>query len=361
MPSTDIPGRKREHLEVAAGSDVEARGGPGWDDVHLVHAALPRTDLDAVSLETEFLGRRLGAPLVIASMTGGHPGAGRINAVLAGAAERHGLAMGVGSQRAALCDPALAGTYAAAREAAHTAFLIANLGAPQLVRQRDRSPVSGDDIRRVVAMVGADALALHLNFLEESVQTGGDRQAAGLREALAAAIRESPVPAIAKETGAGLSRQSAFELAGLGFAALDVGGRGGTTFAAVEAIRADRHGDRRGAQVGHVYRDWGIPTAVSVVGAAAAGLPLIATGGVRSGLDAAKALALGASLVGVARPLVRAALEGEEAVDAWIVQFLEELKVAVFLAGGVGVQDLRSAPRVVLGDTRCWLEDLGYR
>ena len=360
MPSSDIPGRKREHLEVAAGPDVEAVGGPGWNDVHLVHEALPRTDLAAVTLETEFLGRRLRAPLVIASMTGGHPDARPINAVLAGAAERHGLAMGVGSQRAALWDASLAGTYAVARESAPGAFLIANLGAPQLVEQGEGPPTSAAELHRVVDMIEADALAIHLNFLEESVQTGGDRRVAGLRDALAAAVSASPVPTIAKETGAGLSRQSALELAGLGVAALDVGGRGGTTFAAVEAIRARRHGDVRGAELGRVYRDWGIPTAVSVVGATAAGRPLIATGGVRSGLDAAKALALGATLVGVGRPLVRAARDGRQAVDAWIEQFLEELRVAVFLSGSARVQDLRSAPRVILGDTRRWLEDLGY-
>jgi isopentenyl-diphosphate Delta-isomerase len=360
VPSSDIRGRKLEHLEVAAGAGVEAGRGPGWEDVELVHAALPRIDLAAVSLETAFLGRALRAPLVIASMTGGHPATHRVNAVLAGAAERHGLAMGVGSQRAALWDPSLAGTYTIAREAAPGAFLIANLGAPQLVAQGEEAPVSADDVRRVVDMIEADALAVHLNFLEEAVQTGGDRQVAGLREALAAAARESPVPAIAKETGAGLSRESALELASLGFAALDVGGRGGTTFAAVEAKRAERHGDPRGARVGHVYRDWGIPTAASIVGASAAGLPMIATGGVRTGLDAARALALGASLVGVARPLVQAALDGPEAVDAWIVQFLDELRVAVFLSGSVTVEDLRRVPRVILGDTRRWLEDLGY-
>jgi isopentenyl-diphosphate delta-isomerase len=359
VSSTDIPARKREHLEVVAASEVES-GGAGWADVHLVHAALPRTDLAGVDLETEFLGRRLKAPLVIASMTGGHPDAGRINRVLAEAAEGHGLAMGLGSQRAALCDPGLAPTYAVAREAAPTAFLIANLGAPQLVPQGGAPAATSDDLRRAVDMIRADALAIHLNFLEESVQTGGDRQAAGLREALAAAAAASPVPAIAKETGAGLSRESAIELAGLGFRALDVGGLGGTSFAVVEAIRAERRGDRRGAALGRAYHDWGIPTAVSVVGALAAGLPVIATGGVRSGLDAAKALALGATLVGVGRPLVRAALQGPEAVEAWIAQFLEELRVAVFLCGGRCPRDLAGVPRVILGDTRAWLADLGY-
>ena len=146
----------------------------------------------------------------------------------------------------------------------------------------------------------------------------------------------------------------------MGFSALDVGGVGGTSFAAVEGERAAERGDRRGATLGRVFRDWGLPTAVSVVGATATGLPLVATGGVRTGLDAASAIALGATLVGVARPLLQAAMEGEAAVDAWIAQFLEELRVTIFLTGGRALADLRTCDRVVLGDTRRWIEDLGY-
>jgi isopentenyl-diphosphate delta-isomerase len=157
-----------------------------------------------------------------------------------------------------------------------------------------------------------------------------------------------------------MSRGAALELAGLGFSALDVGGVGGTSFAAVEGQRAAERGDWRGAALGRVFRDWGLPAAVSVVGAAVAGLPVVATGGVRTGLDAANAIALGATMVGVARPLLVAALEGEAAVDAWIGQFLEELRVAIFLTGGRSLADLRSCGRVVLGDTRRWIEDLGY-
>jgi isopentenyl-diphosphate delta-isomerase len=339
---------------------VDAGVAAGWGDLHLLHQALPAGDLDGVDLRAEFLGHALGAPLVIAAMTGGHAAAKKVNAVLAQAAGRHGLAMGLGSQRAALRDARLAGSYRVAREAAPEAFLIANIGAAQLVRQTGEPPLSADELRAVVRLVNANALAIHFNFLQETVQPEGDRRAAGLREAFSAAVRAVDVPVIGKETGAGFSRPAALELRDLGARALDVGGVGGTSFAAIEGIRARAQRNRRGSALGAMLRDWGVPTAVSIVAAAASGLPIIATGGVRNGLDAAKAIALGASLVGVARPLLTAALQGTEAVDAWITQFLDELRAVMFLSGCAGVQDLQRVPRVVLGDTRRWLDDLGY-
>jgi isopentenyl-diphosphate delta-isomerase len=357
----EVERRKGEHLRIASSGDVEAAVGPGWRDVHLVHSALPAVDLDEIDVSTELLGRTLRVPLVIAAMTGGHSAAGRINRLLASAAERHGLAMGVGSQRAALRRPDLAATYAAAREAAPTAFLLGNVGAAQLIAQASGDLIDAAGVRAAVEMIGADALAIHLNFLEELVQTEGDRRAGGIREALRAAVAASPVPVVAKETGAGLSREVAFELAELGFSALDVGGAGGTSFAAVEVKRAVERGDLRGARLGRTFRDWGLPTVVSLAGAAATGLPVIATGGVRSGLDAAKALALGATAVSVGRPLLEAALAGEHAIDEWIEQFVEELRGAVFLCGVRSCAELHGVARVVGGETRRWLDDLRYR
>ncbi len=352
--------RKGEHLAIATREDVESHASAGWPDVHLLHEALPRVDLDEIDLSVEFLGHQLQAPLIIPAMTGGHPAAREINARLGRAARRYGLAMGVGSQRAALRNPELADTYRVAREVAPGTLLVANLGVAQLVSQASGEPLRPEQVWEAVAMIGADALAIHLNFLEEVVQTEGDRRVRGLREALAGVVAGAPVPVIAKETGAGLSRQTAIELARLGFQALDVGGLGGTSFAAVEALRARARGDRRGDRLGRVYRDWGIPTAVSVVAAVETGLPVIATGGVRSGLDAARALALGARMVGVARPLLAAALEGEEVLGTWIECFLEELRVAVFLTGGSRAADLQTTPKVITGETRRWLDDLGY-
>jgi isopentenyl-diphosphate delta-isomerase len=356
-----VEARKAEHLQVTATRDVSTRVGPGWADIQLIHEALPEIDLDAVDLGCEFLGKKLRAPLAISAMTGGHAMARELNAVLARAAERHGLAMGVGSQRAALRNTQLAYTYTVVRDEAPSSFLIANIGAPQLVDQSSGPALGVEEARAAIAMIEADALAVHLNFLEESIQPEGDRRAEGCAAAIRAIVSVAGVPLIAKETGAGVSRASALRLRDLGLAALDVGGVGGTSFAAIEGLRAEAQGDERGRRLGELLRDWGVPTAVAVIGATAAGFPIIATGGVRSGLDAAKALAIGASLVGVARPLLQAAMEGDAAVDAWIEQFLEELRTVLFLTGSRTIAELQARPRVVLGETRAWLEQLGYR
>jgi isopentenyl-diphosphate Delta-isomerase len=356
-----IEARKADHLRLSASGDVNALVGPGWDDVRLVHEALPELDQAAIDLSVLFLGSRLQAPLMIAGMTGGHKTAHTVNAVLARAAERHGLAMGVGSQRAALTRSDLAYTYTVVREQAPSAFLIGNIGAPQLIAQGSTPPLQLEEVARAVQMIRANALAVHLNFLQESVQPEGERQAAGCAAALRTVVGYVAVPVIAKETGAGLSRSTALVLKSLGVAALDVGGVGGTSFAAVEGLRAEAQGASGAQRLGEVFRDWGIPTPVAVIGVQAAQLPVIATGGIRTGLDAAKALALGATLVGVARPLLQAALEGDQAVDSWIRQFLSELRTTMFLTGSANLASLRAKPRVITASTREWLVQLGYQ
>jgi isopentenyl-diphosphate Delta-isomerase len=356
----DIPQRKLEHVEITTHQAVTGSTGAGWADVRLLHACLPEVDKESVDLSVDLLGHRLRAPVVIAGMTGGHPQAAPINATLARAAQAYGLAMGVGSQRAALRTPALAGTYAVAREAAPTALLMANVGLPQLLDQRDQPALTLAEIQTAVDAIRADALVVHLNYLQEVVQPEGETRARGALAALARLCAALPRPVVAKETGAGMTGAQAALLRGAGVAALDVGGAGGTSFALVEAERAAARGLAASERLGQLYEGWGVPTAVSVVETADVGLPIIATGGVRSGLDAAKALALGATAVGVARPALSAALQGYEALTRWLDQFLEELRVALFLTGSPDVAALRRQRRIILGPTRHWLRQLGH-
>jgi isopentenyl-diphosphate delta-isomerase len=343
--AASVRARKAEHLALALDPAAEPAGGAGWGDLALVHDSLPEIDLEEVDLTTEFLGAQLRAPLMIAGMTGGHPEAEEINARLGAAAQRHGLAVGVGSQRAALLDRSLEGTFAAVRRSAPDAFVVANIGVAQLVPQGARAALSPADFERIIEMVAADALAVHLNFLEETIQP-----------CLCKAVS---VPVIAKETGGGMAPATATRLVALDVAALDVGGAGGTSFTAIEQMRAERQGDAGGSALGETFARWGTPTPVAVAAAARTEVPVIASGGIRSGLDAAKALALGATAVAVARPLLAAARAGESALDAWIDRFLAELRTALFLTGCTAPMQLRERPIVVSGHVRAWLEDLG--
>jgi isopentenyl-diphosphate delta-isomerase len=358
-PAAAIQRRKEEHLKDAQ-TDVEAHAAPRWGDVHLVHHALPEVDFDDVRLGTSFLGRRLDAPIMMAALTGGHPQALVLNAVLARAAERRNIALGVGSQRAALQDPSLAETYAVVRREAPTAYLLANVGVAQLIEQAGSPALTASDVGAAIDMIDADALVVHLNFLEEVVQPEGDRRAAGCLAAIERLVAElgGRVPVIAKETGAGLAPAVARRLIGAGVAALDAGGQGGTSFAAIEGIRAARRGDALRAGLGVTFRDWGIPTAASVASVAPLGVPVIATGGVRTGLDAAKAISLGATLVGLARPVLQAAVAGEEALSDLLDRLLLELRTAMFLTGSADTDHLRRTAPVVAGETAGWLERL---
>ncbi len=353
-----IQRRKAEHLDLAAGGDSGARLAAGWHDVALRPAALPEIDVDQIDCSQLLLGRRLRFPLVIAGMTGGFDRGAEVNAVLAEAAEAFGVAMGVGSQRAALSDAGPVRSYAIARRLAPTALLIANVGAPQLIAQDEARALSLAAVHHAIDMIGADALAVHLNYLQELVQPEGDHRARGCAEAMARLSAELPVPVIAMETGAGMTRECALALRACGVAAIDVGGRGGTSFAAVEGMRAAGLGDMRHARLGELFRDWGIPTPVAVLEAVPVGLPVIATGGVRTGLDAARAIALGATAVGVARPLAQAALQGRSAVERWLRRFLDELRVAMFLTGSRTLAELRANRPLVLGQTREWVRQL---
>jgi len=359
MPD-EIKQRKAEHVSVALSQDVSAPQRANWADIQFVHQALPEVDLDEIDTSVNFFGRTLRYPIFISSLTGGHPDVTSINRNLARAAEYYGLALGVGSQRAGIVNPDVASTYAVTRDFAPNAFLIANIGAPQLIAQPRHPAFTLEQVQRAIAMIGANALAVHMNSLQEAAQPEGDRRAVGEAAALQALTSQLALPVIAKETGAGVCREQAVLLRSCGVAAIDVGGAGGSSMTVMEAARSQSRGDERTMNIGLLYRDWGIATPIAVVEAGVAGLPLISTGGVRSGLDIARALALGATLVGMGFPFLKAASESYEAVCELLESVVAELKVAMQLSGASSISKLREVDIVVGGETRNWLTLRGF-
>jgi isopentenyl-diphosphate delta-isomerase len=337
--------RKAQHLDLCATRDVEGRGGTLLDEVQLLHDALPELSLSEVDLGTELLGRRLLAPVLISGMTGGTEEAGELNRALATAAQKFGLGMGVGSQRAMLEAPQAAASYCV-REVAPDILLLANLGAVQL---RDAGPEAA---ARLVGAIGADALCVHLNPAQELVQDEGDRDFRGCLAAIGELAAELPVPVVVKETGCGLSRQALDRLRAVGIGWVDVSGAGGTSWTGVEALR----GSPRQRALGQELREWGIPTAACLVFARRAGLRAIASGGIRSGLDAARALALGAEAVSLALPFLRAHREGGlSGLLQEIERLLEALRAVCLLTGSASASALRDAPRALGPGLRAWI------
>lgn len=343
--------RKAEHVNIILQENVSAEYNY-WNDVRLVHNALPEIDLDDIDVRVTFLGKRLQAPLIISSMTGGFGMGKEINANLAKAAAEVGVAMGVGSQRAALEKPDLAPTYAVVKDFG-VPLVLANLGAPQLVPQEAKRAYGLADAKRAMDMIDADALIVHLNFLQEVVQPEGDRRAKGCLAAIRSLAAEFPL--MAKETGAGISRETAKRLKDAGAKAIDVGGLGGTSFSAVEHYRARKEASTLKERLGATFWNWGIPTPASLR-LADVGLPLVATGGVRSGLDVAKGIALGATMVGMAKPMLEAAKVSADAVVTELRAVIEELKAAMFLTGATSIQELQRRRAIVSPPTASWLE-----
>jgi len=348
----DLSHRKAEHVKVVLGRPVEGRY-RYWDDIQLVHRALPEIDFDEIDPSVTLLGKKLRAPIVITGMTGGFPDALTINQNLARAAAEVGVAMGVGSERAAVLKGQYPESYACVARF-EVPLKFANIGAPQIIPQRPGDRVVGtEEVRAAMQLIGADVLAVHLNFLQEMAQPEGDRRARGCLERIGALAKE--VPVLVKETGAGISHAVAEDLRGRHVRAFDVSGTGGTSFAAVEHYRALDQGAEREARVGKTFWDWGIPSPISVLELVPLGLPVIASGGVRSGLDVARAIALGATAAGTAAGVLRAAATGYEETRRELELFVHELKVAMFLTGSRSLAELQKAPYVVTGESRQWL------
>jgi isopentenyl-diphosphate delta-isomerase len=338
-----ISDRKLEHLLICENYDVEFKDKTtGFEDIELIHNVLPEIDKNEIDLSTEAFGKKLDSPLFITAITGGHPAAKKVNRQLAIAAENNGIALGVGSQRAACEHPELADTYSVVRENAPDCLLVGNIGAPQL-----------NLAQKAVEILDADILAIHLNPLQESIQPEGDLDARGYADLISQITDTVDIPVLAKETGCGISAESARQLVDAGVDFIDIEGAGGTSWAAVETYRAE---DR---YLGEIFWDWGIPTAVSTVEVLnAVNVPVISSGGIRTGLEAAKAIALGADAVGMALPFLKNSAS-EEALNTFINRFNDSLRIAMFLVGANNIEELKQSNLVIRGKTREWLNERG--
>ena len=344
--------RKADHLALCATDEVAFRDKTTlFEQVRFVHDALPDLNADTLDTSCLVLGKTLRAPLLIAAMTGGTEEAARINRELASIAEERGLGFGVGSQRAMHVRTETKGSYAV-RDVAPTALVLGNLGVVQ-ARQMTTS-----DIESLARSIGADALCIHLNPAMELVQSGGDRDFTGGLETIARLVRELPIPVVVKETGCGLSRSVGERVAGVGVRHVDTSGAGGTSWVAVETKRAEAAQDHAARALGEALWDWGIPTAASVGMLAPLGFEtIVATGGVATGLDVARAIALGASAAGIARPMLKALTAGGRAgAVSFLEGILTELRAVMLLTGSGDVAALRRAPRLLGAELRLWIE-----
>ncbi len=348
----DIESRKRDHISLCAdlGNEAEFSEKTTWFEyVELVHNALPELDFESISLEAEFLGRRFSYPILIEGMTGGTDKAYEINRNLAEAAERLNIPMEVGSQRAGIENPQLVKTYRIAREVAPKAFLIGNISGVQLAK--------GGLVyaEKAVEMIEADALAIHLNCLQELVQPEGSPTFGGILDAIKLVGDKLSVPLIVKEIGMGISRDVARRLAEAGVRVIDVAGSGGTNWAKIELERV-KGADFEKSMLAELFSEWGIPTAASIIEVSTIKeVELIASGGIRNGLQGAKAIALGASFIGVAKPLLRPSLQGVVEVEKRLKKFASELKAAMFLTGSRTLEDLKKCEYVLKGPLLEWV------
>lgn len=335
--SEQTQSRKADHIRICLKEDVQFHQvTSGLECYSFNHCCLPEINRDDIDISTNFLGKHLAAPLLISSMTGGTEQAALINQRLAKVAQSYKIAMGVGSQRVAVEKPQVADTFAI-RKYAPDVLLFANLGAVQL-----NYDYGLDECRRIIDILEADALILHLNPLQECIQPGGDTNFKGLLDKINILCKRLPVPVIAKEVGNGISGAMAEKLLAVGVTAIDVAGAGGTSWAKVESERADNALQRR---LGQTFADWGLPTAdcITSIRAIAPDVPLIASGGLRHGLDVAKAIALGANLGGLAVPFLKAAVVSEAALYDLVNVLMAEITTVLFCTGNTTLNSLQQS------------------
>lgn len=342
--------RKLDHIKICLEREVESKfKTTGFEDIDLLHEASPNMDLDQIDISTSIFGKKIEAPIIISPLTGGHKRGQQINLELAKAARELDIGMSVGSQRAAIESSKLEKTYQV-RKVAPNILLFGNLGVPQI-----NMGYGLDELKKAVEMIDADALGLHFNSLQESVQPEGDTKFDNVIEKIKSLSPQLNRPIYAKETGAGINSAIARKLVSAGVKAIDVSGAGGTSWARVETIRKGSN-----TRLGETFRDWGIPTAVCTADVAEKiDIPVISSGGIRTGIEAAKAISLGADLVGMGLPLFKVAVKGKDAIVEWLEEFIQEVKIAMFLTGSENLRELQNTRLIVTGKTGEWFTSLG--
>lgn len=341
-----IKRRKKEGIDIPLKEKVQGKETTTLlEDVYLIHNALPEINIEDINLNTVFLGRSFSAPIIIDSMTGGTDEALVINKRLGQIAEKYGLAMGLGSQRAGLKSDTLVESYSVARHAAPNAFLIANIGGAQLAEG-----LSKDEVKKIIKMIDANALAIHLNPLQELIQPEGEPHFRGILQKITTLVQEIDIPVIVKEVGSGISPEVALQLQAAGISSINVAGSGGTSWAGIEKIRADNANSYIKSNLGNLFWDWGIPTALCVLlTTKSIEIPVIASGGIRNGLEIAKCLMLGAKMCAMAFPFLRKAAESEDELDKFTQLILAQLRGTMFLLGSSNISSLVNT-RYILKD-----------
>ena len=337
--------RKEEHLKICLEEEVETST-PLFENVVLKHEALPEFDFNEISTETTFLGKRFRMPLMIAACTGGIPKAEEINRAFAKACQENSIGMGFGSQRAMIENQSKINSYKV-RDVAPDIFLGGNIGISQIKQ------FTTQQIQKAMEAINADALFVHLNVAQEFFQKDEERDIdfSNTYEALEKLCSELTIPVVAKEVGNGISKKTAQKLKKAGVKAIDVGGKGGTSWVVVDSLRSGKNAD--------LFKNWGIPTAASIIEAKEAGLPLIATGGVRTGVDIAKAVALGSNLTGIALPFLKTYhSKGEKGLIGLIKKLELELKTTMFFTGSKNIQELKKADYVLTKKLLEWKNQL---
>jgi isopentenyl-diphosphate delta-isomerase len=354
---SNIERRKQRHIELSVTENVQSDIQTGLECVKLIHRSLPEINLEEIDTSTQLYGKKIQVPLIISAITGGTLKAKMINSTLSSIAEERGIGIGVGSQRIALENPKIDNTFKIVREKAPTALVIGNLGSPQLALGWGVT-----EAEKCVNMISADALAIHMNPLQESVQVTGQTNYSGILRKIEYITKHLRTPIIMKETGCGIAYEEAVRIEQAGASGVEISGLGGTSWAAVEHHIAKELGDKNRAVLGKTLWNWGIPTAISLIECRkSTNLKIIASGGIRTGMDIAKSIALGADVTGIAQPFLMKVEEGERVLKEYVEQLIQELRVVMFLVGAENIEKLKKTPSVITGTVAEWLRIRGFK